>query len=413
MLRHYFITALRNLAKKKVFTSINVIGMSVSIAVFLSLVSYVAYQFSFDGFYPGAEKIYRVNYTEYLEGQPVIETARSHSKTALLVHEYVPQVEAVCRLYNEKAYFWNEDVRLVDQNMFFADSSFFKVFDIKLIDGDQNKALEAPMSVVISKSQAETYFPNQNAMGKTLFMNERLPFIVTGIFEDIPKNTSLDYDFLVSYATIWYMGWSSKEGNFDYPWTFTFLKIQDKVTDVNAVNAALNKMADEHIQNLKLIGHTGKYEVRALTDLHTSRDLNGEIKPGISKVLLYSLLSLAIFILVAAWINYVSLSVARLIERADEIGIRKVFGATRLAISGQFLLEAIILSTTTFLTGFLIYLIISSSASDWLALNIIYQKAGIGPAHDVYGCFYRRHNTYRVLSCLLCVTVQSCSDSEK
>jgi len=370
MLRHYFITALRNLAKNKVFTSINVTGLSVSIAIFLSLVSFVAYQFSFDKFYPGSDKIYRVNYTEFMEGEPVIETARSHSRTALLIHEYVPQVEAVCRLYNEKAYFWNEDIRLVDQNMFFADSSFFKVFDIKLIVGDRDKALEAPMSLVISKSQAEVYFPNQNPMGKTLYMNERLPFTITGIFDDIPKNTSLDYDFLVSWATIWYMGWASQEGDFDHPGLFTFFKLKDKITDISAVNAALNRMADEHIQNLKLIGHTGKYELQALTDLHTSKDLNGEIKPGISKVLLYSLLSLAIFILVAAWINYVNLSVARLIERADEIGIRKVFGATRLAISGQFFLEAIILSAVTFLIGFLIYLYIGFSASNWLGLNI-------------------------------------------
>lgn len=370
MLKHYFITAIRNLFRNKAFTSINVVGLSVSIAIFLLLVGYVAYQFSFDTFYPGAEKIYRVNYIEYQEGKPVIETARSHSGTALLLHEYVPQAEAVCRLYHEKAYIWNEDVKLVDQDMMFADSSFFKVFDIKLIHGDRNKALEAPLSIVISKSQAATYFPNEDPMGKTLFMNERLPFVVTGIFEDIPKNTSLNYDFLCSWATIWYMGWSSRDGDFEGTGPFTFFKLKDKVTEVQAVNAALNKMADEHIQNLKLIGHTGKYELRALTDLHTSRDLHGEIKPGASKTLLYSLLSLAIFILIAAWINYVNLSVARLIERADEIGVRKVFGASRLAISSQFFLEAIILSATTFLIGFLVYRHAGDSVSHWLAVNV-------------------------------------------
>jgi len=370
MLKHYFVTALRNLLRNKVFTSINVVGLSVSIAIFLLLVGYVAYQFSFDTFYPGAEKIYRVNYIEYQEGKPIIETARSHSGTALLLHEYVPQAEAVCRLYHEKAYIWNKDVKLVDQNMMFADSSFFRVFNVKLVDGDPNKALEAPLSMVISKSQAAVYFPNEDPIGKPLFMNERLPFIVTGVFEDIPKNTSLEYDFLCSWSTIWYMGWSPRDGNFDGTGAFTFFKLKDNVTDIQAVNAALNKMADEHIQNLKLIGHTGKYELRALTDLHTSRDLNGEIKPGASKTLLYSLLSLAIFILIAAWINYVNLSVARLIERADEIGVRKVFGASRLAISSQFFLEAIILSAATFLIGFLLYRYVGSSVSRWLALNI-------------------------------------------
>ena len=369
MLKHYFITALRNLLKNKIFTTINVVGLSASITIFLSLVSYVTYQFSFDKFYPGSDRLYRVNYSEYQEGQPVIETSRSHSRTALLVHEYVPQAEAVCRLYFEKAFVWNEDVKLVDQNMMFADSSFFKVFDIRLLEGDRDKALEAPLSVVISQSQAEAYFPNEDPMGKTLFFNERLPFVVTGVFEDIPENTSLDYDFLLSWATIWHYGWGSRDGDFNHPACFTFLKLK---TDVNvaAADAGLNKMANEHIQNLKLRGHTGRYELQPLTDIHTSKDLSGSIKPGTSKTLLFSLMSLAIFILIGAWINYINLSVARLIERADEIGVRKVFGATRVAISGQFFLEAIILSAITFLIGFLLYLYVGRSASEWLSLNI-------------------------------------------
>lgn len=377
MLKHYFITALRNLTKNKVFTSINVVGLSVSITIFLSLVSYVTYQFSFDKFYPGSDKIYRINYTEYNEGQPIIETSRSHSRTALLLHEYVPQAEAVCRLYHEKAYVWNEELKLVDQNMMFADSSFFKVFDVKLIEGDRSKALEAPLSVVISRSQAEAYFPGQDPMGKTLFLNERLPFIVTGVFEDIPGNTSLDYDFLCSWATIWYYGWSSRDGDFWNPGVFTFIKLKDQA-NVAMARTSLNKLANDHIQNLKLKGHTGKYELQALTDLHTSKELSGEIKPGISKTLLFSLLSLAIFILIAAWINYVNLSVARLIERADEIGVRKVFGATRLAISGQFFLEAIMLSALTFLIGFLLYLYVGRSASEWLSINITIGEMGAG-----------------------------------
>jgi len=182
MLKHYFITAVRNLFKNKVFTSINVVGLSVSIAIFLSLVSYVVYQFSYDTFYPDAGRIYRVNYIEYQEDQPVIETARSHSRTALLMHEYLPQAEAVCRLYHEKAYIWNEDVKLVDQDMMFADSSFFKVFGVRLMEGDVNNALVAPNSVVISQSQAAVYFPGEEAMGKTIFFNEQLPVTITGIF---------------------------------------------------------------------------------------------------------------------------------------------------------------------------------------------------------------------------------------
>src|SRR5678815_1256108 len=104
MLRHYFITALRNLLRNQIFTSINIIGLSASIAIFLALTGYVTYQFSFDKFYPEAEKIYRINYSEYQEGVALVETARSHDRTALLIHEYVTQIDAVARIYHEKAY---------------------------------------------------------------------------------------------------------------------------------------------------------------------------------------------------------------------------------------------------------------------------------------------------------------------
>src|SRR5688572_31204316 len=99
MLKHYLITALRNLSRNRIFTTINIVGLSISIAIFLALTSYVTYQFSYDKFYPDADRIYRVNYSEYQEGIPLIETARTHDRAALLVHEYVPQVAAVCRVY--------------------------------------------------------------------------------------------------------------------------------------------------------------------------------------------------------------------------------------------------------------------------------------------------------------------------
>ena len=119
MFRHYIVTAFRNLFRNRLFTTINLVGLSVSIVIFLALTGYVNYQFSFDKFYPGGDRIYRINYFEYEEGQAVLESARTHDRTAWLVHEYVPQVEAVARAYNEKAFVFSEDVRIVDQDMMF------------------------------------------------------------------------------------------------------------------------------------------------------------------------------------------------------------------------------------------------------------------------------------------------------
>lgn len=370
MLRHYWNTAVRNLLRKKLFTFINVAGLSISIAIFLSLTGYVRYQFSFDKFYTSGDRVYRIDYYEYQQGQPVLQSARTHDRTALLVHEYVPQVEAVTRVYNEKAFVFTEDVRIVDQNMLYVDSSFLKVFDVKIISGSRETSLTPPSSVMISRSQAEAYFGKEDPMGKVVYFNERLPFTITGVFEDIPVNSSLDFDFLLSWSTMPYYGWISKDGDFNAPWTFTYVKLKKNVADIKGVNDALTAMATKHITSLEHRRHTAKLELRPYEDMHTSAALSGEAKPATNKTLLYALLSLAIFILVAAWINYINLSLARSLERADEIGVRKVFGATRFAISGQFLLEAMILSCITFAIGFGLYLVLTGPLSNLIFTNV-------------------------------------------
>ncbi|HOX83302.1 MAG TPA: ABC transporter permease [Chryseolinea sp.] len=378
MLKHYWVTAIRNLTRNKLFSSINAVGLSISIAIFLALIGYVRYQFSYDSFYKNGEKIYRINYYEYQQGQPILQTARTHDRTALIIHEYVPQIEAVTRVYNEKAYVFTEDIRIVDQDMLFVDSSFFKVFPVNIISGSSEKALIAPHTVMVSKSQAEVYFGKEDPMGKILYFNERLAFTVTGVFEDIPSNSSIDFDFLLSWSTIPFNGWSSKEGSFDSaPSNFTFVRLRENVSDIEAVNKALTDMANKHITNLEKRGHTAKQELRPYVAMHTSPDLSGEVKPGTNKVLLYSLLSLAIFILVAAWINYINLSLARSLERADEIGVRKVFGATRFAISGQFLLEALILSVITFFIGCGLYLLFTQPLANVFFTNVTFLTPNI------------------------------------
>jgi len=370
MLKHYWNTAIRNLLRWKLFTSINVAGLSISIAVFLALTGYVRYHFSFDKFYSHGDRIYRIDYFEYQQDQPVLQSARTHDRTALLVHEYVPQIEAVTRVYNEKAFVFTEDVRIVDQNMLYVDSSFFKVFDVDIISGSADHSLTPPSSVMISESQAKVYFGKEDPVGKVVYFNERLPFTITGVFKDIPRTSSLDFDFLLSWSTMPFYGWISKDGDFSSPWTFTYVKLKESVTDISEVNKSLTAMATKHITSLEHRRHTAKLTLRPIENLHTAETLSGEAKPPVSKTLLYSLLSLAVFILVAAWINYINLSLARSLERADEIGVRKVFGASRLAISGQFLLEALILSSFTFVIGYGLFSIFTGPLSHLIFKNV-------------------------------------------
>jgi len=345
---------------------INIIGLSLSIAVFLALNSYVKYHLSYDQFYPGGDRIFRIDYFEYQDDQPVLESARTHDRTALLVHTYVPQVEAVTRVYNERAYIFTEDVKIVDQDMLYVDSSFFKVFPLKMIAGDPDKALVPPKAVVISQSAAHQYFGDNDPMGKTLYFNERLPFIVMGVFEDIPSTSSIDYDFLLSWSTLSYYGWVPRDGSFDSPWTFTYVRVNKNAVNVAAIDQALSKMGNDHITNLRLKGHTVSQVLRPYEEIHFQKPLTGEVKSPVSKVLLYTLVGLSVFVLIAAWMNYINLSLAQSLTRTGEIGVRRAFGASRGIIGGQFLMESFIVAVSTFMLGAITYLLLTGPYRSWL-----------------------------------------------
>lgn len=377
MLRHFWITAIRNLSRNRRFVAINVIGLSLSIAVFLALTSYVQYHLGFDHFYAGGDRIHRIDYFEYQDGQPVLESARTHDRTALLVHTYVPQVEAVTRVYNERAYIFTENVKIVDQDMLYVDSSFFKVFPLKMIAGDAEQALVAPKSVVISASAATQYFGNDDPMGKTLYFNERLPFIVTGVFEDIPSTSSIDYDFLLSWSTLSFYGWVPRDGTFDSPWTFTYVRLNKNHGDVAAIDKSLTRIANEHITSLKLKGHTARYTLRPYEEIHFLRALTGEAKLPVSKLLLYTLVSLSVFVLFAAWMNYINLSLAQSLTRTGELGVRRAFGASRGIIGGQFFMEAVLVALLTFALGATTYWLLTGPYNIWLFDGVTFAKPNL------------------------------------
>jgi putative ABC transport system permease protein len=162
------------------------------------------------------------------------------------------------------------------------------VFDVEVTKGDAETALVPPSSVMISESQAKVYFGNEDPLGKVVYFNERLPFTITGVFKDIPANSSLDFDFLLSWSTMPYYGWISRDGDFSSPWTFTYVKLKPGIKDINALNTALTAMASKHITSLEKRQHTAKMSLRSYEDLHTAEPLSGEAKPPVSKVLLYS-----------------------------------------------------------------------------------------------------------------------------
>jgi len=274
MIKNNLLLALRILFKNRTYTLVNILGLSIGIATFLVIMRYVEYEFSFNRFFPDADRIYRLDYYEYQNNEPLRQTSRTHSRAALIIKDEMPEILQATRIYHENCLIFNDRAKITDQKVLWVDSCFFKVFRVKLLRGNPDEALVTPNSMVISESQARIYFGNDDPMGKTLYFNEHLPFTVTGVFEDIPKNSTLRFNFLNSWSTIENYGWSVRGGDFRYPWVFTFVFVNKEANDIDRINQKLRDFAHRHIVtgNQKLV--TGNYKLRPLTELHFNTNLN-------------------------------------------------------------------------------------------------------------------------------------------
>ncbi len=360
MFKNYLLLAIRLLSKNKTFTFINVLGLSIGIATFLVLVRYVEYEFSYDKYIPGANEIYRIDYYESQHNSPLLQSAHTQSGLSQVLQEHIPEIKAVTRFYNEQCLIFNDKAKNTDRKILWADSTFLKVFKIALLRGNPEKVLTAPNAAVISKSQALVYFGSGDPIGKTVYFNEHLPLTITGVFKDLPENSSIKFDFLVSFNTLEHYGWTPKHGDFHYPWLFTFVTLNSPKTTVAEVNTKLQTIVEKYLTtNLKNRNITGKYELRPLRKIHFASNLLGELEAGKNKIILYALVFLAFFILITAWINYINLSLARSFERVGEIGVRKVYGAGSGHITLQYLTESLIIILFTLVTGLSVYEVLS------------------------------------------------------
>jgi putative ABC transport system permease protein len=354
MLRHYFKTAWRNLLRRKLFSAINIAGLSLGVALFLVLINYSRYEFSYDSFFQNADNIYRVDYYEYQHGDAILKSSRTHSGLSSVIKHAIPEVQTVAKAYFENCLIFNDRAR-ANQRIYWADSTFISIFKLRMVQGNPATALVTPHTVVVSRSQASLYFGKTNPMGQVIYLNESIPFTVTGIFEDLPENTSINCNIIVSYTTLISMLKWDPRGDFTHPWTITFVSLNPHTTNIDQINQGLAKLAVDNVSSLRLRHLDGKYALRPLRQIHFSTGLTGEIEPGRSKTLLYALIAVAVFILIAAWMNYINLSLAQSFQRADEIVIRKVYGASAGSITLQFVVEALIIGLVTALFGFIFY----------------------------------------------------------
>jgi putative ABC transport system permease protein len=353
MLKNYYTIATRVLFKDKLFSVIKILGLAVGMSSCALIIFYILYHLSFDDFHERAENIYRIQNNIYKPGGNVEKSAMGNPAMGPEIKRSCPEVIDFVRLWSVggmeggPVVLKYDDKNFLEENYFFADESFFKIFSFPLLEGDVRTALAEPNTAVISELTAKKYFGNASGVGKTFSISSgevSIPFLVTGIYRDIPSNSHFSADFLLSFKTVdnLFGGKENLESDWSTSQFYTYLLL-NPTSNAKSLEARLpeiiKKFKGEYLQKMNF---REDYLLQNVKDIHLKSDLMGEIKENGSPVSINFLYFLAFFILVIACVNYVNLSTVNSISRAKEIGVRSVLGAHRSALIRQFFLESVL-----------------------------------------------------------------------
>lgn len=339
MIRNNFKIAWRNLLKSKGYATINIIGLAIGMAAVLMIAIWVQNQSQFDNFYSNKDNLYRV-WNKYEDvGQIGMSNITSGPASVTLKAEY-PEVEHAARVY------WNVDRLLsFDENKIKSkgtevDPSFMEMFDFKLLKGNRSQVLSGPQNIILTESLSKKIFGDTDPLNKTLILDNKEPYQVSGIIADLPSNTDFDFNYLIPLT---------KADNYSPNWntsTFmTYIQLKDG-TDVEAFNKKLKNIIAKKTNN-ELKGSLFLYPLSKM-HLYSKFEQGVPVGGKIDQVKLVA--GLGFLILLIACINFVNLSTARSQKRAKEVAVRKVVGAQRSSLIAQFLTESVLLS---FIAGIL------------------------------------------------------------
>lgn len=352
MISNFFLIALRNLFKHKIFSFINIFGLALGIAASLLIVQYARYELSYDKFEANSGRIYRLQLDRYNDGKISTRWAAGATGIGPAVKDGLPEVEAFARLSGIGGVMSYKDREFRESKMYFANENFLPMFSYTAVAGNVKDALNDVFSIVITESTARKYFGSEDPLGKMISFNKKNNFRVTAVVKDPPPNTHLKFDMLVSWATL--VKWRGPEINTRWNWDgfYNYILVRPGTDPAVLEKKIAGVVQAKWGEEMKASKEGMVIHLQALPDIHLYSHFMFEAEANGDGRTVYFLLIIAGFIIVIAWINYVNLSTARSIERAKEVGVRKVLGSLRRQLINQFLFESLLINALAVLLAF-------------------------------------------------------------
>ncbi|MGE0770304.1 MAG: ABC transporter permease [Cyclobacteriaceae bacterium] len=361
MLKSFLIISARKLMKHGVFSFINVAGLTLGITSCVLILIYVGYEKSFDDFRPA--DIYRVVQRGYMHNVEQGKSAQVVPALPLALNNDLPEVVDACRLVHTAPLMADPVIQVGDKSfrenrIYFADPTFLQLMNYSMLSGRADHAIDGPNQVVISSSTAKKYFGKQDPINQTMILHKGERGIselkVTAVFEDVPQNSHLHTDFIISFSTL---GFNLDE---DWDWGnfYAYIKLTPGATPElveSKIPSVLDKYLGESIALWAKEGYTFKYFLQPIRSIHLDSHLWAEAEPNGDRDQVNFLAIIAIVILIIAWVNYINFAIANSSEHVKEIGIRKISGSSRFQLIGQQLTDAMLINVIA--AGFSIALI--------------------------------------------------------
>ncbi len=379
MIKNYFTVALRNILKHKFYSFLNIFGLAIGITCCLLIVAYVADELRYDRHHPHADRLYRLTVDAQFGGAEFNAPLMCAPAAAALVADF-PEVEQSFRFRDQGGFLVryddpNEGVKSFRENQaIYADSNFFAMFGVPLLQGNPETALKGPNKVVISERLATKYFGNENPMGKPIKIANYYDCTVTGVYENISSNTHFDFDLLLSMESL-----EESKQEFWLSFNFhTYVRLKEGTTPASVeekfpgmiqkyIGPEIERFVGVSWEEFQQNGNGIAIALQPVLDIHLHSNLDGELAPNGDIKYVYIFSAIALFILLIACINFMNLSTARSANRAKEVGVRKVMGSLKRQLIGQFIAESTLVSFIAFTIATL---------CGWLLLNPFSEFAG-------------------------------------
>ncbi|HLN22048.1 MAG TPA: ABC transporter permease [Bacteroidales bacterium] len=342
------------MVKNKLHALVNIIGVAAGMLFFIHLLIYINYESGYESFIRNKDRVYRINYDITQDGERVLHSAKTPRKLFRTVKEEIPEVEYSAQAYIENVLVNYNGHLFSDQQDLWVEGDYPEIFELKMIKGvaSINEAYKG----IISESKAFEIFGNEDPIGKVLRVNEGMMVEVTGIFEDLPSNSHVKFDYFMPIQTWVSMGVIPPPARENYQgsswWTYIRLKEGARPEDVEK---SLDVLSEKYLTHLERQNRKGKFTLQSLNTLHFAGDRDGELGVSIKEKTVDTMYFISILILIVIWLNYINLSTALSRKRINAFSIYRKIGASKQDLLKLSLIESLIINLSALIIAAALY----------------------------------------------------------